>query len=359
MWGRLLAVLPTLLLSAGCSIYPVSYALVNTEHLENRPGVRLMDPNDAGHPIQIAQLDDETGTGSETAGRVERSSHCRVKYHGLYNAAGFMVVEGRLGENRYPVVLDTGATQAVFVKDIHVLDNNLAICPAGTHDTGLADYGLGFCYVPQLQIGRTQLLDLAGFYLERRMELQVFGVSIAKDDSIILGLPALRQFKYVMFDSVGKEVEFSSDEEFEPVEAERWERYPFLIEEDFYGNAMLFVEIEIAGEKVQLQLDTGSGEGLAIGEELWEKMRTRIPNVRLKKGIELYPYIGQLQCRQGTIRELELGDRAIKKASISIFPDDSPLVSDCAGMLGMQYFRDTVMVLDFERELMWVKGSRG
>ncbi len=359
MWGRLLAVLPALLLSAGCSIYPVSYALVNTERLENRPGVRLMDPNDVGYPIQIAQLGGRTGTGSETAGRVEQASRCRVKYHGLYNTAGFMVVEGKIGENKYPVVLDTGATQAVFVKDIHVLDNNLAICPAGTYDTGLADYGLGFCYVPQLQIGQTQLLDLAGFYLERRMELQVFGVSIAKDDSIILGVPALRQFKYVMFDSVKKEVEFSGDEQFEPSQTERWEQWPFLIEEDFHGNAVLLVEIEIAGEKVQLQLDTGSGDGLAIGEELWEKIRTRIPNVRLKKGVELYPYIGQLPCRQGTIRGLKFGDRAVKKASISIFPDDSPLISDCAGMLGMQYFRETVMVLDFERELMWVKGSRG
>ena len=191
------------------------------------------------------------------------------------------------------------------------------------------------------------------------MELQVVGVAIAKDDSIILGLPALRQFKYIMFDSVGKEVEFAADEVFEPAKTERWKRYPFLIEEDFYGNAVMLVEIEIASEKVQLQLDTGSGEGLAIGEELWEKLRTRMPDVRLKKGVELYPYIGQLQCRQGTRRGLELGDRVVKKASISIFPDDSPLVSDCAGMLGMQYFQDTVMVLDFERELMWVKGSKG
>jgi hypothetical protein len=317
----------------------------------------VIDPNDVVGPIQIVQLDDGMELRSETAGRVEQGSHCRVKYHGLYKTAGFMVVEGKIGENRYPVILDTGATQPVFVKDIHVLDNKLAIYPAGTHDTGLADYGLGFCYVPQLQIGQTKLMDLAGFYLERRMEIKVFGVAIAKDDSIILGLPALRQFKYVMFDSVGKEVEFSDDEQFEPTQPQRWQRWPFLIVEDFYGNAVMLVEIEIAGETVQLQLDTGSGEGLAIGEELWEKLRKRMPDVRLKKGVELYPYIGQLQCRQGTIKQLEMGDRVVKKASVSVFPDDSPLVSDCAGMMGMQYFRDTVVVVDFERELMWVKGA--
>jgi len=37
--------------------------------------------------------------------------------------------------------------------------------------------------------------------------------------------------------------------------------------------------------------------------------------------------------------------------------NEAPLLEDCDGLLGMQYFSGTVMVLDFERELMWVKSS--
>ena len=153
-------------------------------------------------------------------------------------------------------------------------------------------------------------------------------------------------------------MEFSYNELFEPGEPDLWEQYPFSIEEDFRGNAFLFVNILICGEKIELQLDTGSGRGLAIREELWEKMREKIQNVKLKNSRDLYPYIGRLLCKRGIIGELEMGDRMVKNAEISVFPNDSPLVEDCQGLLGMQYFQDTVMVLDFESKLMWIKNPQ-
>jgi hypothetical protein len=54
-----------------------------------------------------------------------------------------------------------------------------------------------------------------------------------------------------------------------------------------------------------------------------------------------------------------VGNRTVRNAKISVFPNDSPIVEHCFGMLGMQYFEDTVMVLDFEKELMWVKNPPG
>jgi hypothetical protein len=33
-------------------------------------------------------------------------------------------------------------------------------------------------------------------------------------------------------------------------------------------------------------------------------------------------------------------------------------VKGCQGLLGMQYFQDTVMVLDFESKLMWIKNPQ-
>ena len=194
------------------------------------------------------------------------------------------------------------------------------------------------------------------------MKPGLFGLSIAKDDSkddsIIVGLPALREFKYIVFDNIRKEVEFSNNELFEPRQLELWEQYSFSIEEDFHGNAFLFVKIPIAGEETELQLDTGSGRGLAVAEELWEVMRQRIQDVKLRKGKDLYPYIGWLVCKRAVIPKLEVGDRTVRNAKISVFPNDSLLLEECQGLLGMQYFRDTVIVLDFERNLMWVKNPQ-
>jgi hypothetical protein len=351
---------------AGCSINPPGSMAVNTKSLENRADIRLINPNDGPYSIKVIPRNDGGRDYSwEIDSQIEQAKPCRVKYHRLYATSHFMVVEGRVngdGGRKYPVVLDTGASQSIFVKDTHVLDNKLPIYPMQTNKAGLNGYNLGLCHLPKLQIGNVALVDWPCLYLERHTKLELFGLSIAqddiKDDSIIVGLPVLQEFKYVLFDNIRKEVEFSYNELFEPGETGLWEQYPLSIEEDFRGNAFLFVSIPICGEKIELQLDTGSGRGLAIREELWEKMCEKIQNVKLKNGRDLYPYIGLLPCKRGVIRELEMGKRTVENAEVSVFPNDSPLVKGCQGLLGMQYFQDTVMVLDFESKLMWIKNPQ-
>ena len=56
-------------------------------------------------------------------------------------------------------------------------------------------------------------------------------------------------------------------------------------------------------------------------------------------------------------KSLQVGDRVIREAQVSVFPNDSPLLDRCPGLIGMQFFRDTIVVLDFQRNLMWVKGT--
>jgi hypothetical protein len=200
-------------------------------------------------------------------------------------------------------------------------------------------------------------------YLERPTRLALPGPAVAHDGSeestIILGLPVLREFKYVVFDNIKEQVELSRGESFEPSDANTWERYPISIEEDFHGNAFLFVNIPVAGEDIELQLDTGSGRGLAMSEGCWERIRERIEVPKLKKGRQSYPYIGRLSCRQGVVAEFNILGRTVKNAEISVFANDSPLLQGSEGLLGMQYFRDSVMVLDFYRDVMWVKHARG
>jgi hypothetical protein len=361
---RLLIVLLALGLvtMGGCSVYIAGY---NTGSLTNRSDICLIDPNNGPYSIKVVPRDDGGRDYFwEIDSRVEQANPCRVEYHRLYTAKGFMVVEGSIGNGgrKYPVVLDTGASQSIFVKDTHILDNKLPIYPMQTDKAGLNGFDLGLCHLPELQIGNVALVDWPCLYLERHTKPELFGLSIAqddiKDDSIIVGLTVLQEFKYVLFDNIRKEAEFSYNEPFEAGETGLWEKYPLLIEGDLHGNAFLFVSIPVCGEEIELQLDTGSGRGLAIREQLWEKMREKIRNIKLKEGCDLYPYIGLLPCRRGVIRELEIGGRTVKNAEVSVFPTDSPLVKNCRGLLGMQCFRDTVIVLDFENKLMWIKNPQ-
>lgn len=339
-------------LSLGCSIHPVQMVVVNGERLEDRADIRLIRPNDKEHSTEDIRNGNWNNGGqlSEDSGQ---GSRCFVRYHPSYSQNHWMVVEGTLGNGRkYPVVLDTGATPGLFVNDIHILENNLAIYPLNRNNNSV---GWGICHLPGLRIGKVTFADWPCFYREQHTEITVFGLGVKKGNAIIAGLPALRRFKYIVFDSVNKEVEFSLEKTFEPGRSDLWVQYAFVIEEGFGGNAFLFVNIPIAGEETELQLDTGSGKGLAISQELWEEIRGRIRNVKLRKSTDMYPYIGRLACRQGAVAKLEVGNRIVRNAEISVFPDDSLLMEKCRGLLGMQYFRDTVIVLDFERNLMWVK----
>jgi len=291
---------------------------------------------------------------------IEQEKPCRVKYHKLYETSRFMVVEGRLGEanKSYAVILDTGASQPIIVKGANIFDKR-QVQPLQADTVNLNGYNLGSCNLAKLQIGDTTFENWPCVYLEKRMKLAVFGLSGHADDSIIMGVPALSKFNYIAFDSIAKEVEFSRDKAFEPSLPPLWMHYKLHIETDFHGNMFLFVELPLAGQMTELQLDTGSGNGLAIREELWEKMQRgpTMANISLKNSKELYPYIGQLQCRKGIVKSFEVGSRTVKNAMISVFPNNSPLLTECEGMIGMQYFRDTIMVLDFENKLMWVRST--
>ena len=328
--------------------------IVNGKKLESMSDINTIHSEDQVYPTKDVFSDNTDGWGFDSY--TEQQGPFRIKYHPSYNKNRWMVVEGSLGkERKYPVILDTGASLGLFVNDIHIIENKLTIYPQShSYDSSV---GWGTCHVPELNIGQLTLVDWPCYYREQHMEIQLFGIPLARDKAVIAGLETLQKFKYIAFDSIKKEVELSPNDAFQPEHPDLWTKYPFSIEEDLGGNVSLIVKIPIAGQEVELQLDTGSGRGLAISEDLWEQMSKKFRNVKLRKARDLYPYIGLLLCKRGIAAELEIGNRKVKNAMISVFPEDSPIVDQCQGMLGMQYFQDTVMVLDFEQNLMWIKNS--
>jgi hypothetical protein len=344
-----------LLLQIGCQTI-----IVSGKRLEGMAGVHLIRPGDAANSTYWAKniFSVNPVNSSKIDGNIEQKSPIRIKYHPSYFVNRWMAVEGSLaGGRKYPVILDTGASVALFVNDIHIMENKLTIYPLNRSSDD--SIGWGMCQVPELHIGQLTLTNWPCHYREQHTEFQLLGIPFDKSKAVIAGLAALRRFKYVAFDSIEKEVELSANETFKPKQPELWTQYPFSIEEDLGGNVFLLIKIPIAGKEVELQLDTGSGRGLAINQELWEQIRKEIRHVRLRKGRDLYPYIGLLSCIHGVIPELEVGNRTVKNAKISVFPNDSPIMEQCSGMLGMQYFENTVMVLDFEQDLMWLKNPTG
>jgi hypothetical protein len=353
-----------LFLPSGCSIGPAVYMTADGINHREPSGVRLM-PSGNRADLFAGSLKDYMSQDFtwQADNRMDQNEVCRIKYHKQYYKNRYIVVEGRIGRrgNRYPVVLDTGASQPIFLNMTHVLDNKLPIYCMEETDFDLNGYKLGLCELPLLEIGDITFTNRPCLYLESPDTVKLFGVYIAdrsaNSNTVIVGLPVLREFKYVMFDNIHHQAEFSYNQSFEAGQEETWEKYPISIEEDFHGNEFLYVRIPIAGEQIELQFDTGSGRGLAIGEGLWEQIASGIPDLNLSRGKDFYPYIGRLSCRKGVVPNLQVGDRMITNAGVSVFPDDSLLLAESEGLLGMQYFQKTVVVLDFEKSLMWIRNQ--
>ena len=339
-------------LFAGCGSGPMYTALVSGNSLQSASDIPRIE---SGSGLHAQAYERNLIYRAHALEDAQQPAQFRVKYHPSCSANGWMAVKGVLHNGtEYPVVLDTGASQHFFVNDIHIRQNKLAIQPFAT--SRVNPVGWGRCHLPQITLGDITWLNWPCLYREQHTQIRLFGLPVAEDKAVIAGLKLLMEFKYIAFDSINKEMEFSLEKSFEPTEPKLWAKYPFIIEEDFSGNAFLFVEFPIGGRPTHLQLDTGSGRGLAVGQSLWADIRDRIGNIRLTRGTDLYPYIGQLPCERGTVSKLRLGDRTVQNAQISVLPGDSPVLDlENRGLIGMQYFADTILVIDFDRKFKWVK----
>ncbi len=341
-----------LLLQVGCSVQSSQVVIVDRSSLENRTNTPKIPLNKSAYSKNI--FGGSRNCVSQAEDGTEQLARCRVKYYPSRRKNHWSVVKGVLHNGRtYPVILDTGASAAIFVNDVHIRENNLAFYPFKKNNSESVNWGM--CDLEGLRIGEISLAGWPCYYQQRHAEARLFGLLIFKDKTIVVGLPVLRQFKYIEFDNVKREVYFSLDRVFEPHESDSWMPYSFVIEEYSQGNTFLLVNIPIAGKETKLQLDTGNSGGLAVGTELWGQISKKIKDFKLAESKDLYPYIDQLACKRGIIPKIDVGDRAVKNVKLSVFTDDSKIMEGCQGLLGMQCFQDTVMVLDFEKSLMWVK----
>ena len=349
-----------LCIEMGCSAYP-GRALKNISSGSIETDSYLDGNNSYSTPIQQNKTYDIDSLLKKNGSILTDKEPCKIKYHELNLKNRNIIVESQIGTtgNKYPAVLDTGASQAIIISSMIVRKNKLPIYPIENETIDFNGNSLGICQLSELKIDEVNLKNWPCIYLEPYGTLNFLGIPIASTsynhENIILGLPLLREFKYIIFDNINKEVELSHSQSFEPCCSTGWKKYPISIEEDFHGNMFLFVRLSIEGYETELQLDTGSGKGLAIGERLWTLIKDELKGVKLRKGKDFYPYIGNLNCKRGKATELEFGNRTVINPEISTFSDDSPLLDGCEGLVGMQFFSNTLFVLDFEHDLMWLR----
>jgi hypothetical protein len=114
------------------------------------------------------------------------------------------------------------------------------------------------------------------------------------------------------------------------------------------------VDIPLAGQIQRTEFDTGAAPGLILTESIWSKISSGL-NIRHQEKARLRtPLSGWLPSRKITVEQLDLGNISINDARIHVIADDNPFGPD-EFTLGIGFFRETVIVLDFERKILWVR----
>lgn len=322
--------------------YTKQTVFVYTPNLESCPDIKILDANNPY--FQVTYEPNRIFTEWKETNIFLKESKCRVKKP----KGKHIYITAVLNNNKYPLIIDTGFGECLVVNDLTVTDNNLGIFPFKTGNPALA----GLCHIDKLQIGDMTITNPQSYYYLSHYKKKLFGITTFKQRKIILGLGIMRQFRYVLIDNIDSILEFSMDSfHAEPVES--WRQYEMLIENDSQNTTRLMVKIPIAGENTKIAFDTGYDCCLIMTEKIWERYAIKLHKVKEKKNRSLLTS-GVYDIREITIDKLSIGNKIFPNESIHIFSDNTIYGPDFF-MLGINCFKNTVIVLDFEHNLLWVK----
>lgn len=149
----------------------------------------------------------------------------------------------------------------------------------------------------------------------------------------------------------------SADKSFEPDDPMLWSQYAMAIADDAFGQ-QLFVTMPIGREEMRVAFDTCSSGCLDVSEASWERLAARLASYRIFWGRSNYVVYGMYRHETARIKKLQVGERIVRNAEIGIRPADSDLPAlEGDGLMGMGFFQDTTIVLDFERNILWVRNE--
>lgn len=249
-----------------------------------------------------------------------------------------------------PIIPDTGCPWLMSMKTSDTARLCLPVYPF----TAQKDDGsqLGFCFISQMQLGDLHIQDLVGPCHDNSRRHTLSDVNNRDYDHILLGLPVLRQFKYIRFNNASGRITLSQYESFNVQDESKWQSYRFTL--DNKNGTAIIVQMKLANEPCRMIFDTGSGLALAIKQSLWHKMggQKLSPHMQYQT-VWAAGHFGKTECRAGTVT-LGLGGHTIHNIDIQIFNNTIPL-RNCDGIFGLRLFPNATVVLDFETQSLWIQ----
>ncbi len=348
-------------LTGGCSYGPVNSSSV----LRDRGVVRI-DPNDGPFVVEVVEKVGEDGNEPEEMRVIEwketrvtgslsrdRSLWLKYKPYYFYMFSQPAVEVEMPGGHRCTGLLDTGYGGSVYVTDLTVRQSDLAVFPMGEHsDTGC---GQGLCEIPAMRIGTVTVENPPCWYEQRHWQLRVLGVPLYRHKTVLIGMGMISKFSHVLFDNVHRRVRFSREDQFEPDDPSRWARVPFVLERE-NGGLRMMVDISLGGQEVHVEFDTcGAKPGLILRDDMWDRVSGSVDARGGGKTLHPSYQFGWHWCRRYTLEEIQTGELTLEKTKVDVLPAGSEFGREFEGILTLDAFRKTTVVLDFRQNVIWVR----
>jgi len=317
---------------------------VQTTNLATRPGVRVLDANNAFFSVlnvEPERLDVHWKASEIHAGH----PICRMR---RLDGPPTSVMGTLNGKREYPVLIDTGCNQGLIVNDVVALESRLAVYPVE------ASLGVGgLCDVEQIEIGDVTIRHPPCLYTLGHYERRALGRPTQKERQIILGLRLMRGFRYLLIDHPASEVTFGVSRSFVPDPNEPWRNFPLKVDEGDNYRLEVMAEIPLAGRIRRVKIDTAASCNLYVGRGVWQDLSREVRIVGTSRSRSKM-FSGWTDVEIATVEQLQVGSRTLPTATIAVHDERVDRKSDTV-LLGMANFLDTAIILDFEHHLFWVR----
>jgi hypothetical protein len=268
----------------------------------------------------------------------------------VFDVSSNVFVRVRLGEGRrYWGLLDSGNPGGLYVNDAVVRDRGLAILPLGKNlETGCSE---GVCEVPVLQIGSATVTNPSCRYEQRQWQFRVLRQPLYGHRAVLIGMEVMRLFSYIRFDNVRHKAVFGLQDAFAPDDPSEWVSMPFVLER-VNGGSRVMIDIFLGEHRARVLFDTGGARpGLILRDSVWQNVGGAAGTAGRHASFQF----GWLPCRRVVIPDVRLGPLILHDRRANVLAQNGPFLKDFDGILSLDYFRKTTVVLDFRRSLIWVR----
>jgi hypothetical protein len=165
----------------------------------------------------------------------------------------------------------------------------------------------------------------------------------------------MSKFSYVLFDNNNRHVTFSPFNEFETSDPSQWVDIPFVLEQ-VNGESRLMVNISLGGHDAHVEFDTCGGKpGLILRQDTWQRVAASVQARGGRKTLHPSFQFGWHRSRRYVLPELQIGRLNLKDTKVNVLSADDKFIQNFEGIITFDSFKETVVVLDFKKNLLWIK----